>query len=133
MRLPPRSRARCLSPAAHDGRQGCHAACCATRWPGALQDVRLAPMLSKLLSALAAGRQHHVLLEKLLALVSDALERHRPYIRQKVHENSPRWLPKTIDDKFCERLMAEACKRRWPTSKPRTANGACVSRRRPRN
>lgn len=73
---------------------------------GALHDVRLAPLLSKLLSVLAAGRQHHVLLEKLLALVSDALERHRPYIRQKVHENSPRWLPKTIDDKFCERLMA---------------------------
>jgi uncharacterized membrane-anchored protein YjiN (DUF445 family) len=47
-----------------------------------------------------------VLLEKLLALVSDALERHRPYIRQKVHEHSPRWLPRAIDEKFYERLMA---------------------------
>jgi uncharacterized membrane-anchored protein YjiN (DUF445 family) len=73
---------------------------------GALKDVKLAPLLSKLLSALAAGRQHHVLLEKLLTLVSDALERHRPYIRQKVHEHSPRWLPKAIDEKFYERLMA---------------------------
>ncbi|HEY0060815.1 MAG TPA: DUF445 domain-containing protein [Telluria sp.] len=73
---------------------------------GAMQNVKLAPLLSRLLSVLAAGRQHHVLLENLLTLVADALERHRPYIRQKVHEHSPRWLPKAIDEKFYERLMA---------------------------
>jgi uncharacterized membrane-anchored protein YjiN (DUF445 family) len=70
-----------------------------------LRDVKLAPVLSRLLGVLVAGRQHHVLLEKLLELIADALERHRPYIRQKVHENSPRWLPKAIDEKFYERLM----------------------------
>lgn len=70
-----------------------------------LRDVKLAPVLSRLLTVLVAGRQHHVLLEKLLGFIADALERHRPYIRQKVHENSPRWLPKAIDEKFYERLM----------------------------
>ncbi|SHG75195.1 Uncharacterized membrane-anchored protein YjiN, DUF445 family [Massilia sp. CF038] len=73
---------------------------------GAMRNVKLAPLLSRLLSVLAAGRQHHVLLENLLRLVADALERHRPYIRQKVHDHSPRWLPKAIDEKFYERLMA---------------------------
>ena len=73
---------------------------------GALKDVRLAPLLSRLLSVLAAGRQHHVLLEKLLSIIADALEAHRPYIRQKVHDHSPKWLPKAIDEKFYERLMA---------------------------
>lgn len=73
---------------------------------GALKEVRLAPLLSRLLSVLVAGRQHHVLLENMLTIVADALERHRPYIRQKVHEHSPRWLPKAIDEKFYERLMA---------------------------
>ena len=73
---------------------------------GALKDVQLAPLLSRLLSVLVAGRQHHVLLEKLLGIVAAALEAHRPYIRQKVHEHSPRWLPKVIDEKFYERLMA---------------------------
>jgi uncharacterized membrane-anchored protein YjiN (DUF445 family) len=73
---------------------------------GALKDVKLAPLLSRLLSVLVAGRQHHALLEKLLGIVAEALEEHRPYIRQKVHENSPRWLPKAIDEKFYERLMA---------------------------
>jgi uncharacterized membrane-anchored protein YjiN (DUF445 family) len=73
---------------------------------GALRDVKLAPLLSRLLSVLVAGRQHHVLLEKLLEMVAGALEANRPFIRQKVHENSPRWIPKAIDEKFYERLMA---------------------------
>lgn len=73
---------------------------------GALKDVKLAPLLAQLLGVLVAGRQHHVLLEKLLALIASALEQHRPYIRQKVHEHSPRWMPKAIDEKFYERLMA---------------------------
>ena len=72
---------------------------------GALGDVKFAPLLAQLLSVLVAGRQHHVLLERILAIAARALEQNRPYIRQKVHENSPRWLPKAIDEKFFERLM----------------------------
>jgi uncharacterized membrane-anchored protein YjiN (DUF445 family) len=73
---------------------------------GALKDVKLAPLLSQLLSVLVAGRQHHVLLEKILGIVAEALDQHRPYIRQKVHEHSPKWMPRVIDEKFYERLMA---------------------------
>lgn len=73
---------------------------------GALRDVKLAPLLSRLLSVLAAGGQHHALLEKLLEVVAAALEANRPYIRQKVHDHSPKWIPKAIDEKFYERLMA---------------------------
>ena len=73
---------------------------------GALRDVKLAPLLSRLLSVLVAGRQHHVLLEKLLGFVANALEANRPYIRQKVHDHSPKWMPRVIDEKFYERLIA---------------------------
>ncbi len=76
-----------------------------TAMSGALKDVKFAPLLAQVLSVLVAGRQHHVLLERVLGIVARALEEHRPYIRQKVHENSPRWLPKAIDEKFFERLM----------------------------
>lgn len=72
---------------------------------GALEQVRLAPLLAQLLSTLSAGGQHMLLLERLLGIVARALDQNRPYIRQKVHENSPRWLPKAIDEKFFERLM----------------------------
>jgi uncharacterized membrane-anchored protein YjiN (DUF445 family) len=73
---------------------------------GALKDVKLAPLGAQLLSVLVAGRQHHALLEKLLELIASALEEHRPFIRQKVHESSPKWLPRMIDEKLYERLMA---------------------------
>lgn len=72
---------------------------------GSLNSVRLAPLLGEVLTVLVAGRQHVVLLEKILAIVARALEENRPYIRQKVHENSPRWIPKSVDEKFFERLM----------------------------
>jgi uncharacterized membrane-anchored protein YjiN (DUF445 family) len=72
---------------------------------GALKNVKLAPLLSQVLAVLVAGRQHHVLLEKILGIVAGALEQQRPAIRQKVHEHSPGWMPKAIDEKFYERLM----------------------------
>ncbi|MFP5394267.1 MAG: DUF445 domain-containing protein [Gammaproteobacteria bacterium] len=72
---------------------------------GSLERVKLAPLLSQLLSVLVAGGQHTVLLEKLLRFVAEALDEHRPYIRQQVHEHSPRWVPRLIDEKFYERLM----------------------------
>lgn len=72
---------------------------------GALKGIQFAPLLAKVLSVLVAGRQHYALLERMLAIVAGALEQNRPYIRQKVHENSPRWMPKALDEKFFERLM----------------------------
>lgn len=72
---------------------------------GSLKNVQLAPLLGQVLAVLVAGRQHFLLLEKVLGIVARALEDNRPYIRQKVHDNSPRWIPKAIDEKFFERLM----------------------------
>ncbi len=72
---------------------------------GAFDGVRLAPALGRVLELLVAGRQHHVLLERILGIVARALEQNRPYIRAKVHENSPRWLPKAIDEKLFERIL----------------------------
>ena len=72
---------------------------------GALGQVRLAPLLAQVLELLVQGRQHHVLLERMLGIVARALERNRPLIRQKVHEHSPRWLPRAVDEKFYEHLM----------------------------
>jgi len=72
---------------------------------GSLDQVRLAPMLARVLRALVAGGQHHVLMQRLLGLVSRAFEQNLPQIRQKLHENSPRWLPRAVDDTFFERLI----------------------------
>lgn len=72
---------------------------------GASGGLRLAPALAQLLGLLVEGRQHHVLLERVLGIVARALEQNRPFIRQKVHEHSPRWLPRSIDEKLFERIL----------------------------
>lgn len=70
-----------------------------------LKDVKLAPVVAQVLSVLVAGRQHVRLLQKVLGLVAHALEENRGYIRQKVHDHSPKWVPRMVDEKFFERLM----------------------------
>jgi uncharacterized membrane-anchored protein YjiN (DUF445 family) len=74
----------------------------------ALGNVRFAPFLGELLAILVADRRHQALFDHLIGMASRALEQHRPFIRQKVHERTPRWLPSIIDDKLADRLMEEA-------------------------
>ena len=70
-----------------------------------LADVKLAPILGQVLDVLASAGQHHKLLQRILGVVARALEEHGPLIRAKVHEHSPRWLPRMVDDKIYVRLM----------------------------
>jgi uncharacterized membrane-anchored protein YjiN (DUF445 family) len=74
----------------------------------ALRNVRIAPVAGEVLSILVADRRHQALFDHMVALASRALEQNRPYIRQKVHERTPRWLPSIIDEKLADRLMEEA-------------------------
>ncbi len=77
------------------------------RAAAALQEVKFAPLLGELLSLLRAGGQHQRVFDHVIELAADALERNRPYIRQKIHDKSPRWLPRSVDEKFFERLLEE--------------------------
>lgn len=72
-----------------------------------LQEVRFAPLLGELVGVLRAGGQHQRVFDHVIELAANALEHNRPYIRQKIHDASPRWLPKSIDEKFFERLLEE--------------------------
>jgi uncharacterized membrane-anchored protein YjiN (DUF445 family) len=76
----------------------------------ALQRLRFAPLLGELLSVLIAGGRHQQLFDHILRLAARALEQNRSYIRQKIHEKSPRWMPKSIDERFFVRLMEEVHK-----------------------
>lgn len=70
--------------------------------------VTFAPLLAEVLSVLVAGKHHQILFDRVIEIVSNALEQNKPYIRQKVHEKSPRWMPKAFDEKFFERLIEGA-------------------------
>lgn len=70
-----------------------------------MRQVRAAPILADALSYLLADRRHQELFDHLLTMVAAALEKNHTLIRQKIHEHSPRWLPRTVDDQFFIRLL----------------------------
>lgn len=69
------------------------------------RQIRVALLLADVLAILLADRQHQQLFDQLLTLVSSALHKNYAFIRQKIHEHSPRWMPRTVDDKFFIRLV----------------------------
>lgn len=70
-----------------------------------LRQVRVASILADALSMLLADRRHQELFDHLLTMVASALEKNHGFIRQKIHDHSPRWLPRTVDDQFFVRLL----------------------------
>jgi uncharacterized membrane-anchored protein YjiN (DUF445 family) len=73
-----------------------------------LQNVKMGPFLSEVLAVLVADGRHQAVFDHLIGLASKALEENRPFIRQKIHEESPRWMPRIVDDKLFERLVEGA-------------------------
>jgi uncharacterized membrane-anchored protein YjiN (DUF445 family) len=72
---------------------------------GGMRNVKFAPFVAEVLSILLADRRHQFVFDKLIGMAAKALEQNKGFIRQKIHEESPRWIPKIIDDKFYERLI----------------------------
>lgn len=75
------------------------------RLGGVLGEVNFANVLADVLELLVAGQHHQVVFDELIRIADQALERNQAYIRWRIHESSPRWLPKAIDDKLFERLL----------------------------
>jgi len=73
-----------------------------------LQAVQIAPVLNKVLSAVATADRHQVLLDEALRLVQNALDTNRIYLREKIKEESPWWMPGVVDDILYRRLLEAA-------------------------
>jgi uncharacterized membrane-anchored protein YjiN (DUF445 family) len=74
----------------------------------AVQNTRFAPIAAEVLSVLVADRRHQAVFDHLIRLAANALEQNRPFIRQKIHEQSPRWMPRALDEKLFIRLLEGA-------------------------
>jgi len=70
-----------------------------------LKGMKFAPALAEIVSLLVASKHHEALFDQLVRMAADALENNKSYIRWKIHESSPRWLPKAVDEKLYERLL----------------------------
>jgi uncharacterized membrane-anchored protein YjiN (DUF445 family) len=73
----------------------------------ALKNMKFAPLAAEILSALMADKRHQLLFDHFLRFAANALEQNKPLIRQKIHERSPRWVPRVLDEKFFANLLDE--------------------------
>jgi uncharacterized membrane-anchored protein YjiN (DUF445 family) len=64
-----------------------------------------APLLGRVLSTLLAGRRQPELVHELIAIVERLLEENKAAIRIKIREETPWWLPHTVDRHIADRLF----------------------------
>ncbi|KIF82417.1 DUF445 domain-containing protein [Noviherbaspirillum autotrophicum] len=75
------------------------------RMRAAMGSVQFAPLAAEILAVLVAGQHHQVVFDHLVDLMAQLVDNNSSYIRWKINENSPRWLPKAVDDRFFVRLL----------------------------
>jgi uncharacterized membrane-anchored protein YjiN (DUF445 family) len=56
---------------------------------------------------LATGERADLVIDELVKLGRGAIDQHRVTIRVRIHEQSPWWLPKFVDQEIFDKLMAE--------------------------
>ncbi len=78
-----------------------------SRAAGMLAGIRFGPFAADVVSILIAEQHHQQLFDHLIGLAATALDQNRPLIRQKIHERSPRWIPKSIDERFFNNFVDE--------------------------
>jgi uncharacterized membrane-anchored protein YjiN (DUF445 family) len=72
---------------------------------GTLGRIKPGPALADILSLLVANRYHQEAFTRVIEAAARVFENHQPYLRLKIHENSPRWMPRAIDNKIYLRLL----------------------------
>jgi uncharacterized membrane-anchored protein YjiN (DUF445 family) len=72
---------------------------------GALDAVPVSAGLAALLEVLLSGAHAQTLIDKLVALARSQLESQRVLIRVRIHERSPWWLPRFVDQQIFDELV----------------------------
>lgn len=70
-----------------------------------VEAVQPAPLLGRALATLLAGRRQPELVYELVSLTSRLLEENKEAIRTKIRQETPWWLPRTVDRHISERLF----------------------------
>jgi uncharacterized membrane-anchored protein YjiN (DUF445 family) len=70
-----------------------------------IQSVQPAPLVGRALAALLAGRRQPELVYELVKVTGNLLEENKEAIRIKIRQETPWWLPRTVDRHIAERLF----------------------------
>ncbi|MDH3753331.1 MAG: DUF445 domain-containing protein [Acidimicrobiia bacterium] len=72
---------------------------------GRLQRTPAAPVLARALDAAVESSQHQVALDAVLGGLQRSIDDNADLFRQRLAEESPWWVPETIDDRIFERIV----------------------------
>ncbi|MFN2565775.1 MAG: DUF445 domain-containing protein [Gemmatimonadaceae bacterium] len=67
--------------------------------------TQVAPVLSEVLSFVAADGRHQVLLDRALELIAGLVHQNRDAIRERVGTETPWWVPDVIDEKLYQKIV----------------------------
>src|SRR5690606_23701291 len=70
-----------------------------------LENVRLAPLVSEVIATAAAGNRPQELLDEVIRVIGSAIRDGRDRIRDKVREESPKWVPLGLRDAVADRMI----------------------------
>ena len=71
-----------------------------------IRQTRVAPIAGKLLSVVTEDNRHQELLNEAIVLIAKTVEQNRDLIREKVHRESPWWLPGAVDEKVYRKIVS---------------------------
>jgi uncharacterized membrane-anchored protein YjiN (DUF445 family) len=71
----------------------------------AFDDVPVSRAVATVLEVLTTGERADVIIDQLVAFARGELEKNRVMIRVRIHEQSPWWLPKFIDQEIFDKLV----------------------------
>jgi uncharacterized membrane-anchored protein YjiN (DUF445 family) len=71
------------------------------------RSVPTRPLLTALIDVLASGRHAQQLIDSLVAFGREQLDRNKSLIRERIHERSPWWLPRFVDEEIFDQLVTE--------------------------
>jgi uncharacterized membrane-anchored protein YjiN (DUF445 family) len=74
---------------------------------GAFDAVPVSRAVGTLLDVLMAGNRTQLLIDRLVRFARAQLDEHRVEIRLRIHEQSPWWLPKFVDQEIYDKLVGE--------------------------
>jgi uncharacterized membrane-anchored protein YjiN (DUF445 family) len=72
-----------------------------------LRQVRVTPLLGRLLDLLASADRHQALMDEAVRIARQQLDENRYAIRMRIEEQSPWWLPDFVDEKLYDRIVTE--------------------------
>lgn len=73
-----------------------------------IRAIEIAPLAGNILTTLTADNKHQELFDAALRMAAELLDSNRQYIREKIREESPWYVPEFVDNKVYEKIITKA-------------------------